>query len=405
MKQRRNLLALIPLCLSLIASESVLSASPVVLPTTVLPTSRIQSLVPHAPELNAKGFVLMDMDSGQIIAAKNSNQRMQPASLTKLMTLYVTFGALKEGQIHLNDKVYISTKAWHTGGSRMFLKQGSRVSVQQLIQGIIVASGNDACVAIAEFIAGNEKTFTELMNQTAKQLGMNNSHFVDSTGMPNNDHYSTPQDLAVLTQALIRDFPEYYHFFSQKWLRYNNIKQPNRNRLLWYDHSVDGLKTGHTDSAGYCLIASAKRNDMRLISVVMDTPSDHSRAHESAALLNYGFRFYDTYPLFKAHQSITHLRVWYGKQKYMNFGLATPLTLIVPKGQYKSLKAKINMPQRLVAPINKNKPYGNVVVSLNGQQIAVQPLVALKDDQRAGLWTRFWDSISLFFKNLFRHST
>lgn len=357
------------------------------------------SLVPP-PSIDVKGYVLMDADSGAVIAEKNMNQRLQPASLTKLMTLYIAFQALKSGQIHLDNKATVSVKAWRTGGSRMFLKERSEVPVSLLIQGIIVASGNDACVTIAQYIAGTEQTFTQMMNQSAERLGMKNSHYVDSTGLPRSDHYSTPYDMALLARAIINGFPEYYHFFSQKWLTYNNIKQPNRNRLLWRDASADGLKTGHTDKAGYCLISSAKRNDMRLIAIVMGAPTDSDRADDSEALLNHGFRFYQTQSLFDANKAITKKRIWLGKEKYIDFGLEKPLYATVPVGDYKNLKASLQLDRNLRAPISKGQPYGEITVTLYGKPIAKAPLIALQNDPRAGILSRMWDRIALFFKGM-----
>jgi len=375
---------------ALLKNQSSAIATAATLPTT---------LVPPAPTLNAKGYVLMDANSGTIIASSHMDQRMPPASLTKIMTLYITFQALKSGQIHLNDKVRVSNKAWRTGGSRMFLKVGSSVPVQDLIEGVIVASGNDACVTIAQYIGGTEATFAQLMNQTAKQLGMNATHYVDSTGLPNSNHYSTPHDMAILAHAVIKNFPEYYHFFGQKWIKYNNIKQPNRNRLLWRDGSVDGLKTGHTKSAGYCLVSSGKRDNMRLISVMMGTPSDGARATTSQALLNYGFRFYKTYSLFGANKAITKQRIWLGKDKFATFGITQPLFVTIPVGQYQALKASIQLPTRIEAPISKGNSYGQVQVTLNGQTVTHVPLVALDNDPKGGLWTRMTDHIVMFFKS------
>ena len=364
--------------------------------TTAPPT-----LVPPPPNLDAKGYVLMDARSGKILAQKNSDAHMAPASLTKLMTLYLTFQALHSNQIHLDDQVRISKKAWRMGGSRMFLKVGSHVPVNLLIQGIIVASGNDACVAMAQYIAGTEKTFAQLMNQTAERLGMKNTHYMDSTGLPNPQHYSTPRDMAVLTRAIITDFPEYYHYFAQKWLSYNNIKQPNRNRLLWRDTSADGLKTGHTKAAGFCLIASAERNNMRLISVMMGTPTDGARASDSEALLNYGFRFYQSHKLFDANTPIAKRRVWLGQREYVAFGLTQPLYVNIPAGEYKNLKATMSIPRNLQAPILKGQTYGNVQVSLNGNLLMKVPLTALQDDKKGSLWTRMTDHIAIFFRGLF----
>lgn len=361
----------------------------------------LPTLMPPPPNVDAKGYVLMDANTGMILAQKNMSEHLEPASLTKLMTLYLTFQALHSGQIHLNDLARISKEAWQMGGSRMFLKLGSDVPVELLIQGIIVASGNDACVAIAQYIAGTQDTFAELMNQTAAQLGMKNSNYIDATGLPRPEHYSTPQDMALLTRAIINDFPEYYHFFSQKWIDYNHIKQPNRNRLLWRDDSVDGLKTGHTKDAGYCLIASAKRNGMRLISVVMGTPSDSARTNDSQALLNYGFRFYKTYKLFDANKMLFKLRVWLARHKYIELGLAKPLYITIPTGEYKNLKATMNINQNLRAPIIKGHQYGSVQVTLNKKPIIQAPLIALQNNKLGNIWSRITDHIVLFFKGLF----
>lgn len=359
------------------------------------------SLVPPAPNIDAKGYVLMDADSGKVIAELNMNQRMPPASLTKLMTLYVTFQSLKSGQIHLTDNAHISTKAWQMSGSRMFIKEGSDVPVDLLLQGIVVASGNDSCVAMAQYIGGTEETFTEMMNQAATRLGMKNSHYTDSTGLPDSQHYSSPYDLAILSRNIIQGFPEYYHYFSQKWLTYNQIKQPNRNRLLWRDDSVDGLKTGHTDEAGFCLVASAKRKGMRLISVVMGAPSDSARANDSEALLNYGFRFFQTHELFSAKKPITQRRVWMGVEKFVNLGLAQPLYVTIPAEEFKNLKATISVDHHLQAPIKQGDSYGQVEVTLNGQPVATAPLIALENDARGGMIKRLTDHVGMFFKGAF----
>lgn len=363
------------------------------------------SLVPPSPNIDAKGYVLIDADSGAVLAQQNMNDRLPPASLTKLMTLYVAFQALHSGQIHLTDNAHISTKAWQMGGSRMFIKENTDVSVELLIQGIIVASGNDACVATAQYIGGTEETFTEMMNQAAQRLGMKNSHYTDSTGLPDAQHYSTAYDLGVLTRTLINGFPEYYHYFSQKWLTYNGIKQPNRNRLLWRDPSVDGLKTGHTEEAGFCLVASAKRNGMRLIAVVMGAPTDSARANDSEALLNYGFRFYQTHQLFPANKAITQQRIWMGVEKYVGFGLAQPLYVTIPTGSYKNLQATMSLEHHLKAPIVEGSSYGQVDVMLNGQTVATAPLVALQNDERGSAWKRLMDHIAMFFKGIFNKSS
>lgn len=383
------------------ADQNLLNNQPAANNATNATSPTPPTLVPPAPALNAKGYVLMDANSGVVVAQKNMDVRMQPASLTKMMTIYLTFQALSSGQIHLTDNVRVSKKAWQTGGSRMFLKVGTDVPVEQLIQGVIVDSGNDACVTLAEYIGGTEDTFANLMNETAKRLGMDNTHYVDSTGLPSPDHYSTPHDMAILARAIINDFPQYYHYFGEKWLKYNNIRQPNRNRLLWRDPSVDGLKTGHTDEAGYCLVSSAYRSGMRLISVMMGTPTDSARADDSQALLNYGFRFYKTYTLFDANKVLATPRAWYGENDNAQLGLAKPLYVTVPVGEYNKLQAQIKLPNKLEAPIKQGQQYGSIVVTLNGQLITEAPLVALKSDDKGGALSRASDHVSIIFHKWF----
>ena len=368
-------------------------------PTQSTPTTSGPSLlVPNAPSLNSKAYVLMDAASGGVLAQNNMNVRMSPASLTKLMTLYITFSALKAGQLHTDTLVPISTHAWKMDGSRMFVQVGSQVPVSELLQGVIVASGNDATVALAEFIGGTEDNFAGLMNQTAQALGMKNSHFMDSTGMPNADHYTTAYDMALLLRAIIQNFPEYYSLFSEKWFSYNKIKQPNRNRLLWQDPAVDGLKTGHTDDAGFCLVASAHRENMRLISVVMNAPSDSLRASDGEALLNYGFHFYKTQLVFSGLSQITKSRAWLGAHPEVPLGVLTNVYATTPIGMENQLKTVVQVLSPLKAPIIKNKPYGQVLIQLNGQTISQAPLVALEDDPKGGIIRRLMDSIRLLFK-------
>jgi D-alanyl-D-alanine carboxypeptidase (penicillin-binding protein 5/6) len=363
-----------------------------------IPAANTQPLIiPAPPTVDAKGYVVMDANSGKVIAQKAMGTRMQPASLTKLMTLYITFQTLAQGQIQLDDKVRISEGAWRRGGSRMFLKLGSLVPVQKLIEGVIVASGNDACTALAEYIAGNEKNFAQLMNQTAARLGMQHSHFVDSTGLPRPDHFSTPHDLAILAQHIIHDYPQYYHFFSQKWITYNGIRQPNRNRLLWRDPVVDGLKTGHTKAAGFCLIASGEQKGTRLISVVMGTPSDSARANDSQALLNWGFRFYKSYKLYSANQPIKTPRIYFGQNKTTPMGSLSDVLVTIPVGAYNQLKATLAMQPKLSAPLNKGQTYGTLNITLNGKPLRSVPLVALQDNPKGGLWTRLTDRIAILF--------
>lgn len=386
--------------LSGLMASTTTFASPVI-PVPTQPQASIAT--PGAPNLSAQGYILMDANSGKILAEKNSDTRMAPASLTKLMTMYVVSNALKTGTIHLDDKVRISKKAWQTGGSRMFVKVNDDVTVRDLLQGIVVASGNDASVAMAEYIGGTEDAFVSLMNSEAKQLGMNNSHFMDSNGLPNPDHYSTAHDLAILAQAIIKNFPEDYKLYSEKWIRYNNIRQPNRNRLLWRFPYADGLKTGHTDAAGYCLVGSAVKDGTRFISVLMGTPSDEARTEDSIRLLTYGFRFFETHKLYTADANVAHVRVWKGKNKETTLGFTKDFYITVPPGQYKNIQTAVQT-NDVKAPILKGQSYGTLNVTLNGQVLASAPLVALSDNPKGGFWRSMTDSMSFGFNKLFSKS-
>jgi D-alanyl-D-alanine carboxypeptidase (penicillin-binding protein 5/6) len=376
--------------------------TPLMLKATAAATSpSAANFVPAAPDLSVKSYVLLDGVNGQILTEKNAHDKVPPASLTKMMTLYVVSNALKSGKISLDTPINVSERAWRTGGSRMFIKIGTKVTVKDLLQGIIVASGNDACVALAEHIAGTEEAFADLMNQTAKSLNMKDSHFVDSTGLPNAKHYSTAFDMAVLGRALINDFPEYYPWYKQKWFIYNGIKQPNRNRLLWRDEAVDGLKTGHTDEAGFCLVASAKKSDTRLIAAVMGSKSEDSRANDTEALLNYGFHFFESHKLFSANSPISQPRVFLGKDKTADMGLDSDFTIILPSGKIKELKATMVIDKELKAPIIKGHTYGAVKVMLGDKEIASRSLIALKDNPKGGLWSRLCDHVSITFHRWF----
>lgn len=402
MLRKVNLFKSSGLILTFLLISTVAFANPVI-PIPTQPKSPI--MTPSAPTLDAKGYVLMDAYSGKILAEKNADERMAPASLTKLMTMYVISNALKNGTIHLDDKVRISTKAWQTGGSRMFVKVNDEVAVRDLLKGIVIASGNDASVAMAEHIAGTEEAFASMMNSEAKMLGMNNSHFVDSNGLPNVDHYSTPRDLALLAQAIVKYFPEDYRLYSEKWFVYNGIRQPNRNRLLWRFQYADGLKTGHTDDAGYCLVGSALKDGTRLISVVMGTPSDRVRTEESIRLLTYGFRFHETHKLYNASAALTQARVWKGSKKEIPLGLTEDLYVTMPLGQYKNVQAKIKVNTHIKAPITKGETYGTLEIVLNNQVLASRPLVALSDNTKGGMWRNVADSVNFGFQKLFSRST
>lgn len=358
-------------------------------------------ITPGAPTIDAKGYILIDANSGRVLAEKNANDHMAPASLTKLMSLYIVSSALKNNAIHLDDKVRISTKAWKTDGSRMFVKANDEVTVHDLLQGIIVASGNDATVAMAEYVAGTEESFTTMMNAEAKSLGMMNSHFVDSTGLPSPEQYSSPKDLAILAQAITKNFPEDYRLFSQKWFTYKGIRQPNRNRLLWRFQYADGLKTGHTSDAGYCLVSSAIKNGMRLISVIMGAPSDLIRTEDSIRLLTFGFRFYETHKLYTAGQSIYQARIWKGESKETPLGVTKDFYVTMPTGQYKNIQTKIQLNDPLKAPIKKGSVYGTVSVILGNQILASESLVALKDNASGGFWRNLIDAIQFSFNKLF----
>ena len=355
-------------------------------------------MVPPAPKIQAKGYLLMDFNSGNILAEANADERMEPASLTKMLSAYVAAHEIDNGNIQLSDEVTVSEKAWRMPGSRMFIEVGKTVSVEDLLKGIIIQSGNDATVALAEHLAGSEEAFASLMNQHAARLGMVDSHFVNSTGLPNPEHYTTPRDLARLAQALIRDFPDHYDWYSAKEFRYNNIKQYNRNKLLWRNKDVDGIKTGHTESAGFCLVASALRDDMRLISVVLGTNSEEARAEESQKLLGYGFRFFETHRLYAANKPLTTARIWKGASEELPLGLSEDLFLTIPKGQYKQLQASMNIDARIIAPAEKGKAYGTLNISLGEEPFAQRELVALSAVEEGGLFSGLVDDVKLLFE-------
>ena len=353
---------------------------------------------PSAPTINAAAYILHDYHTGKVLAENNADAKLAPASLTKIMTVYVVFTELSNGHLHLEDMVTISEKAWKTSGSRMCVELGTQIKVEDLLKGVIIQSGNDASVALAEHVGGNEETFAEMMNQHAIRLGMANSHFKNSDGLPVEDHYTTARDLAILTTALIKEFPDYYRWFSQKEFTFNKITQQNRNKLLSRDESVDGVKTGFTDDAGYCLVASALREDMRLISVVMGAKSANARANENQTLLNYGFRFYESHRLYQGKTALNEARVWKGASKTISLGLAEDIYVTIPRRQYKDLKAVINVDKKITAPVADGAKLGSVKVTLKDEVVINKDLVALKAVDQGNIFQRLSDSVMMMME-------
>jgi D-alanyl-D-alanine carboxypeptidase (penicillin-binding protein 5/6) len=363
------------------------------------------SFTPVAPQVDASAYIVMDYHSGRVLAALEPEKIIEPASLTKMMTIYVIDHELRSGGIKLDDMVRISENAWHTQGSRMFAEVGKSISVKDLIDGVVIASGNDASVALAEHVAGTELAFAALMNQHAKRLGMHHTNFMNATGWPDPQHLTTVHDLGLLAQALIRDFPESYSLYSQKWFDFNGIKQPNRNQLLWRDQSVDGVKTGHSEAAGYCLTASAKRDNMRLISVLVGAKSDNSRSQGSQSLLNFGFRFFESHPVFSANKILEKQRIYMGSKKFVTLGVLQDLYITLPRGQYRGLETTLNINNHLKAPLKKGEAIGTIIVKMGSQIVSTQPLVALEDIEKGGVFGRLTDFFSLTFKKLFNKQT
>jgi D-alanyl-D-alanine carboxypeptidase (penicillin-binding protein 5/6) len=357
-------------------------------------------IIPAAPQIGAESYLVIDAATGDVLASENARMRLPPASLTKIMTSYIIADEIEQGRITLDDRVPISVKAWRMEGSRMFIREGTEVSVADLLRGIVIQSGNDASVAMAEYIAGDEEAFAGLMTQTAKSLGMNNTNFMNATGLPDEMHYTTAEDLAILTRALINRFPEHYAIYSEKYFSYNDIRQANRNALLWRDDSVDGVKTGHTQAAGYCLVASAMENDTRLISVVMGARDERTRAAESQKLLNYGFRYYETVNLYAAGSSLKRVRVWSGLHESLEVGLDDAITLTIPRGGRDQLKAEINLQDVIEAPIERGQTLGALTLSLGDEMLIERPVVALNPVQAAGWLSSTLDDVQLMFIDL-----
>lgn len=354
-------------------------------------------IVPAPPKIKASSYLIMDFNSGKLLVEQNSEQKLPPASLTKIMTVYVVSSELANGKISLEDEVLVSEKAWRTQGSRMFIEVGSKVKLNDLLHGVIIQSGNDASVALAEYVSGTEDVFADLMNKYAQRLGMHNTHFVNSTGLPDENHYTTAGDLAKLARALIADFPEEYELHKIREFTFNKIKQHNRNKLLWRDRSVDGIKTGHTEEAGYCLVASAVRDGMRLISVVMGTDGVNARAKASQALLNYGYRFFETHKLYSAGELITSVKIWKADVDVINLGIKNDIYITVPRGQYDKLEPVVELDTQVVAPVNEGEQKGILKVMLTSENIVSVPLLALETVSEGSMLNRLKDEVRLLF--------
>jgi D-alanyl-D-alanine carboxypeptidase (penicillin-binding protein 5/6) len=359
----------------------------------------VAAAVPQAPSVIGKAWVVGDLTSGQMLASHKGDERFEPASLTKLMTAYVVFSALRDRKLSLEQQVNVSPRALKAAGGRMYLEARKPVTVDELIRGLVIQSANDASIALAESVAGSEAAFAQLMNREAARLGLKNTRFMNSTGLPDAQHYSTALDLYRLTAALIRDFPnEYAQYYSQKEFRYNSISQPNRNRLLWVDPSVDGVKTGQTEAAGYCLIASSRRGGRRLVSVLLGSTSEATRAQESLRLLNWGYQFYDGVKLYSAGTPVKQIDVWKGAARHVNVGVGEDLFVSVPKGEADKLKAELVSQQPLVAPLAKGQRVGVLRVTHDGKPFAEYPLIALEPVAQAGFFGRTWDTLRLWLK-------
>jgi D-alanyl-D-alanine carboxypeptidase (penicillin-binding protein 5/6) len=354
--------------------------------------------IPNPPELDASSYFLVDFDSGRVLAEKNPDDQVEPASITKLMTAFLVDKAIAEGDLTLDEMVTISEKAWRMKGSKMFVEVGKQVSVGELMKGLIIQSGNDASVALAEHVGGSESAFAGYMNHQARLLGMTNTNYVNATGWPDENHYSSARDIAILTRAVIAEFPESYRLYKEREYTFNKIRQFNRNRLLWRDDSVDGVKTGHTEAAGYCLVASAEREDMRLISVVLGTDSDKARTQASQALLNYGFRYFETHTLYNAGEVLTNTRIWYGDQEQVALGVNRDIFITIPRGRYRELEATMEVDAEISAPVALGATLGRVSVQLDGEEILSEPIVAMQPVNEGSLIDRAMDRIRLMFQ-------
>ncbi|MEE3279617.1 MAG: D-alanyl-D-alanine carboxypeptidase family protein [Pseudomonadota bacterium] len=357
-------------------------------------------ILPRAPELSAKGYILIDADTGRVLVESNADDSLPPASLTKIMTGYVVAAELETGRISLDDEVPISVNAWRTKGSKMFIQEGTKVALSDLLRGVIVQSGNDASVAIAEYLAGDEDAFADVMNQYAMTIGMSSTNFLNSTGLPDDGHYSSARDMAVLTLELIRRFPVHYAIYAEREFTFAEIRQPNRNRLLLRDRTVDGVKTGYTLAAGYCLVASAERDGMRLVSAVMGASSDEVRMRETQKLLQYGFRYFETRGLYNSDEPITQARIYFGASDHVPLGVAETTYVTFARGHYEDLEVEIELPTQIDAPLKKGAEIGSLRVTLEGKDLLSKSLVSQTSIEEAGIFSRIFDSVYLFFASV-----
>ncbi len=367
----------------------------------IMPRVYAAPIIPPPPSIAASSYLLIDAKSKKVLVEKNSAQRLPPASLTKIMTAYIVEEEIKSGRLKMDEAAPISVKAWRTGGSKMFIREGTEVAVSDLLKGVIIQSGNDASVALAEHIAGSEDAFADMMNQQAVALGLTNTNFLNATGLPDEEHYSTAEDLAQLTIALIQNHPEQYQLYAQRSYKFNNIDQPNRNKLLWRDRSVDGVKTGYTSAAGYCLVASAERNGVRLVSVVMGTDSDEARMRESQKLLSYGFRNFDTQTLYQEGINLQQLDIYFGQSEKIDLGVGEDITVTFPRGYYDDIQVEMVLPEYLEAPIAVATQVGEIRLTLDDELLYSAPLQTLQAVEESNFFSRLGDSIYLFYASIF----
>lgn len=359
--------------------------------------SSASSLVPPAPQIKATSYILLDAQTNKVIVEYEADERNPPASLTKIMTTYLVEQMIQRGVVERSEKVPVSIKAWKAEGSKMFIREGTEVDLMDLLRGVVIQSGNDASIALAEFVAGDEASFAQMMNEQAEKLGMLNSNFLNSTGLPDEGHYSSARDMALLTKDMIKRFPEHYQLYSERSFKFNNIEQPNRNRLLRYDRSVDGVKTGYTKAAGYCLVASAERNGMRLISVVMGTENDDSRVRESQKLLTYGFRNFETSTIYEESEIVKSAPLFYGVEEVISLGVSENVSVTIPRGSYEKLEAQIKVPKIIEAPVRKGDVLGELLLMMDEETIYKTSVISLENYEQAGFFSRFSDYLELIF--------